>query len=339
MRWPWALSILLASAVANARRAPPPPEAPRNVDFWRDVIDPHADEVQALLGKARDAMSRPDYQINGDTDWAVDARTRFYRDAYNLLAHARQLSPHNAEVLALLGRAADELGDTARALEALEACARLTGPERIPTDVTSRLGLIHLRLGDPDTALHWLRQAQGPLSAATVSALVHLASTLAARGEVAAAIDVLTKWLPSTALGHYTNDVTMAAFALAVLLDRDEQRSAAFAVIDGMQSALQQQYGSYVQNELARIRFASAEDLHYYRGLLYESLGHYVEARAEWAHYAAISGTPWRRRALDHIAAIDAQRRASPVPARVVPGTLPPFHRPPAAPPSPRARP
>ncbi|MBA3820182.1 MAG: tetratricopeptide repeat protein [Deltaproteobacteria bacterium] len=337
--------------MADARRAPPtppePPEPPGTVDFWRDVIEPHADEVQAILGKARDAMGRPDHQINGDTDWAVDARSRFYRDAVNLLAHARRLSPHNVEVLALLGRAADELGDTTRALEALEACARLTGPDRIPTDVTSRLGLIHLRLGDPDAALRWLRQAQGPLSAANVSALVHLASTLAARGEVAGAIDVLTNAMPATALGHYTNEVTMAAFALAVLLDRDEQRSAAFAVIDGMQSALQQQYGSYVQNELARIRFANAEDLHYYRGLLYESLGHYVEARTEWAHYAAIRDTPWRRRALDHIAAIDAKRRASPVPSRAVPGSLPPFHPSPApapapapAPrPSPRARP
>ena len=58
------------------------------------------------------------------------------------------------------------------------------------------------------------------------------------------------------------------------------------------------------------MRFAPAEDRHYFYGLLYESAGNYVEARAEWALYAASGESPWRARALDHIHAIDAQRTA-----------------------------
>ena len=118
--------------------------------------------------------------------------------------------------------------------------------------------------------------------------------------------------LPSSILGNYSSEGTLATFALAVLYDRDEQRAAAFSVLDHMQHGLQQQYGPYVANELAKLRPANAEDVHYYRALFYESIGQYVEARAEWAHYAASGDTPWRARALAHIASIDAQRRARP---------------------------
>jgi hypothetical protein len=62
------------------------------------------------------------------------------------------------------------------------------------------------------------------------------------------------------------------------------------------------------------MRFLPPEDLHYYRALLYESVDRYVEARAEWALYAAAGQPTYRGRALDHIAAIDAQRRADPRP-------------------------
>jgi hypothetical protein len=66
------------------------------------------------------------------------------------------------------------------------------------------------------------------------------------------------------------------------------------------------------------MRFAPAEDQHYYQALLYEVMGNYTEARAEWALYAA-ADMPYRARALEHIAAIDSLRRA---PAQG-PGTAP----------------
>jgi hypothetical protein len=46
--------------------------------------------------------------------------------------------------------------------------------------------------------------------------------------------------------------------------------------------------------------------------MLYEATGDDIEARAEWALYAAVPDAPWRRRALDHIQAIDAQHRTPP---------------------------
>jgi hypothetical protein len=95
-----------------------------------------------------------------------------------------------------------------------------------------------------------------------------------------------------------------------VQYDRDEQRGAAYEVLDHLQNALQGQMGQQLQVALAMIRYAPPEDEHYYRALYYEALGHYLEARAEWALYAATGGA-YRDRALDHIIAIDAQRRGS----------------------------
>ncbi|MBA3503586.1 MAG: hypothetical protein M4D80_02615 [Myxococcota bacterium] len=312
MRWPWVFAIATAASPALARTEPPVRAAAANVDFWKEMIDPNADEVAAIVTKVRELLMRPDHALNGDTDWAVDQRAKFFRDAKNMLVHARKLSPQNAEVLALLGRASDELGDTKAAIEALEACVRVTGLDKIPIDVAGRLGAIQMRIGDVDAALKWLRLAQAPLSLVSAPSIVNLASALAEKGDTAKAIDTLVSAIPPSMLGNFSNDVTLASFALAVLYDRDEQRAAAFAVLDQMQSGLGQQYAIFVQNELAKLRFPHAEDLHYYRGLLYESVGQYVEARAEWAHYAAAGATPWRARALAHVAAIDAQRRANP---------------------------
>lgn len=332
MRWPWAFSIAVLASAAHAKPEPPVRPGRANVDFWKEMLEPHADEVNAILGKARELMLRPDHAMNGDTDWAVEQRAKFYRDARNLLAYARKLSPQHPEVLALLGRASDELGDTAAALDALEACARVTGPDKLPIDVAGRLGAIHIRLGELDAALRWLRLGQAPLSSVSAPVIVNLANVLAAKGDMVRAIDTLVGAIPTTMLGNYPDHVTLASFALAVLYDRDEQHAAAFSVLDQMQTGLQQQYAIYVQNELAKMRFPNPEDLHYYRGLLYESLGQYVEARAEWALYAAAGDPTWRARALAHIAAIDAERRAHPgapqVPATLNPNGPQPHHRP-----------
>jgi hypothetical protein len=104
----------------------------------------------------------------------------------------------------------------------------------------------------------------------------------------------------------------MVAFALAVLYDRDEQRANAFTVLDQMQASLNSLYTAQVQQQLNRFAFVPGEDQHYYLALFYESMGEYTEARAEWSLYAASGDTPWRARALSHIAEIDAQRRANP---------------------------
>jgi tetratricopeptide (TPR) repeat protein len=274
-------------------------------------------------------MKAPDDALQSEQDFAVEQRMRFYRDAFNLLRYARSRSPENIEVLRQLGRAADEIGRTADAIEVLEACVRIHGPDKAGAQVTGRLGAIYLRLEKYNDAVRWLRYAQGPLTPESAPALVHLATALAARGETIAAIDTLSNAIPvQTFGGGFEGPAALVAFALAVQYDRDEQRGAAFDVLDHMQSSSQGEYGRSVGVELARMRFAPAADRHYFHALLYESQLRYVEARAEWATYAASGDLPWRARALEHIAAIDAQKRATPA-KPPPPGTVAPpvIHR------------
>ena len=170
--------------------------------------------------------------------------------------------------------------------------------------------------------------AQGPVTAGqplTGHVVVHLSNALAARGQMTEAIDVLANNIPAT-IQYYVNEQALVSFGLAVQYDRDEQRGAAFEVLDHMQTVLQGQLGAMVHAVLGGFRFAPAEDRHYYYGLLYEAAGHYTEARAEWALYAAAGNLPYRRRALDHIEAIDRLRRAPP-PAPIVPIRPPRRHR------------
>jgi tetratricopeptide (TPR) repeat protein len=316
----WILLISLVASRADADREPEPPAAPPTEgDFWRDVVEPHADEVKRIINAARNGIRIADDALQSDAEWAVDQRMRYFQDAYGMLRYARKLSPDNVDVLSMLGRAADEIGKTRAAIEALEASIAVTGPDKASPEVIGRLGSIYLRLGERDNAIRWLRLAQGPLKPESGQALCHLANALAARGEVTAAVDTLVNAMPPQNLSFYSQEATLAAFTLAMIYDRDEQRSAAFEVLDRMKSALQHSFGTQVQNVIATMRFAPAEDQHYYQGLLYEAMDQYVEARASFALYAASGDTPWRARALDHIHAIDAERKKPRVVIQAVP--------------------
>lgn len=324
MRWPCFLAFALAASQAYAKPEAPPAERPAtDGDFWRDVVEPHSEEVRRITQNARNAMKIADDALQTDAEWAVEQRMRYFHDAYAMLQYARKLAPENTDVLALLGRAADEVGKTRQAIEALEACANVLGPDKTGADVLGRLGMIYLRLGESDAAIRWLRLAQGPLRPDTAQPLVHLANALAARGEVTAAVDTLTNAMPTQSMGFYSQELTLATFTLAMIYDRDEQRSAAFEILDRMKTTLQQAFGTQVQSSLALMRYAPSEDQHYYLALLYEVMDQYVEARAQWALYAASGDSPWRARALDHIRAIDAQRRAAPTKPATTPTTMP----------------
>jgi tetratricopeptide (TPR) repeat protein len=314
------VSVLVQVAGATAARAEveaPPPQPPADPDrgnFWRDMIAPHKDEIDMILLKARQAISTADMALYSDYDPTGLERARFYREVYGMLKYARKLAPDNLEVLRLLGQTADEHGRTREAIEALQVAVHIAGIEDAGIDVTGRLGIIYLRLGKLDEAIRYLRAAQQPVLAGqplTAYVAVHLSNALAARGQMTEAIDVLANNIPAQ-VQYYANELTLVSFALAVQYDRDEQRGAAFDVLDRMQTVLQGQLGAMVQNVLAGMRFAPAEDRHYYYGLLYEAAGHYTEARAEWALYASVIDAPYRRRALEHIKAIDALRRAAP---------------------------
>jgi len=276
------------------------------------MISPHKDEVDVIVIKARGAISQADTALYADYDPTGVERAKMYREIYGLLRYARKLAPQNLDVLRLLAQTADEHGKTREAIEALQAAIDIIGIDKAGADIAGRLGIIYLRLGKKDEALRYLRAAQGPIVAGqpiTAHVLVHLSNALAARGQMSEAIDVLANSVPSI-VQYYTNELTLVSFALAVQYDRDEQRGAAFEVLDKMQNVLSGQLAAMAQNVLSAVRFAPAEDRHYYYGLLWEAAGHYTEARAEWALYAAAGNLPYRKRALEHIAAIDALRRA-----------------------------
>lgn len=309
------MALLLARQVhADLIQAPAPPPDPERGNFWRDMIAPHQAEVSTILFKVRAALNQADSALASDYDPAGQERLRFYREVLGALRYARKLQPDNVDVLRLLAQTSDELGLTRQAIEALQTAIDVTGTAKAPADLTGRLGIIYLRLGKLDDALRYLRLAQGPVTPGqplTAQVLVHLSNALAQRGQVGEAIDTLANAVPLSA-PYYSTEAALVAFALAVQYDRDEQHGAAFEVLDRMQTVLQGQMGALVQTSLASMRFAPAEDQHYYLGLLYEAVGSYSEARAEWALYAAAPGLPYRGRALDHITAIDAMRRAAP---------------------------
>jgi hypothetical protein len=96
----------------------------------------------------------------------------------------------------------------------------------------------------------------------------------------------------------------MPLFALAVAYDRDEQITRAFEQLDRLQNSLQTSYISSMQSYIDQMDPAPSAEVHYYRGLLYESGGYFDEARAEWVLYAD-SEARYRDRALAHVAAID----------------------------------
>jgi tetratricopeptide (TPR) repeat protein len=308
-----ATAALTGVAAAEVEVMPPQPQVdPDRGNFWRDMLAPHKDEVDMILLKARQAINTADMALYSDYDPTGLERSRFYREVYGMLKYARKLAPDNIDVLRLLGQCADEHGKTREAIEALQAAIDVAGMENAGIEATGRLGIIYLRLGKLEDAVRLLRAAQVPVSAGqplTAQVAVHLSHALAARGQMSEAIDVLANNIPPQ-LQYYPNELTLVSFALAVQYDRDEQRGAAFDILDKMENTLQGQLGAMVQNVLAGMRFAPAEDRHYYYGMLYEASGHYIEARAEWALYAAAGDAPYRRRALEHIAAIDALRRA-----------------------------
>jgi tetratricopeptide (TPR) repeat protein len=308
------IALVLASMAPRARAdyARPPVEREHRVhDFWLDIISPHAAQVQAIVQRVTSSLQMIDYGMQAID--AVDGRTRMLARAYAELRFARKLAPDDLDVLTLLGRVADDLGNTHAAVDALQSALALS-KDAPSADIAGRLGAIYLRTGDLDSAIRFLRLAQVAVGTPTAAQdAIHLATALALRGQMADAIDLLSSWgNGAAAFQGGDGPSTAVAFALAVFYDRDEQRSAAFEALDRMQSQLQPpSFGQMVQSSLAGIRFEPAEDESYFDALLYESQGDYSEARAAWATYAA-SGGAYRARALEHVAAIDAERAIHP---------------------------
>src|SRR3569623_1905165 len=259
---------------------------------WRRVLSVGIlGQVRRLVRLAALSLARPAVVdvISGPAAPEPE-RGNFRRDA---------AAPHQAEAAAILSKVRNALNQADNALAS----------DYDPA------GQEHMR---------FYREVLGPLKYArrmqpdNIDVLRLYAQVCDALGKTGEAIDVLANAVPLNA-PYYSTEAALVAFSLAVQYDRDEQHGAAFEVLDRMQSVLQGQMAALVQTSLAQMRFAPAEDQHYYLGLLYEAVGSYPEARAEWALYANAADLPYRGRALDHIAAIDALRKAPPAPTTSVP--------------------
>jgi tetratricopeptide (TPR) repeat protein len=299
------LSVYCATAQAEMIRAPQaPPVDPDRGNFWRDIAEPHKDEVTLIVFKARQAMAQGEVTMLADYDPTGEGRQKLYRELFGMLRYARRLAPDNLDVLKLYAQSADAIGKTRQAMDALHAVIDLVGPDKAGPEVTGRLGEIYLRLGQLDDAVRYLRAAQGPIIVGQP-----ISTALAMRGQTTDAIDVLADALP-TSVPYYANEYQVVTFALAVAYDRDDQRSLAVEQLDHVRAALQESWGQSVHTALASLRFAPAEDQQYYSALLLEATDNYSDARAGWALYAAAKGA-YAQRALDHIAAIDSRPKSS----------------------------
>jgi len=297
------LAIALVCALSGAARAgavadPPPLPLPEH-DFWRDVLEPHAVEITEVLRLVHDGeVQIASYAERGRAD--ATSHQRMLVEMRGMLRYAFVLAPEDPRVLDLGAEVLHALGLTDDARDLYRAALRAR-PE--PANMEARLGLLDLRRGDRDALPH-LVAATGPEALTSVdnaSALLAVANLAARGGDVAAAADLLGA----------TNDrgdraaSVLAAFALAVLYDRDEQLGKRDDLIHDLRVRYEGDYGDRVAQAIALGRLPDPEDHFYYQALLYESAGALLEARAEWAHYAAVPDAPWRDRPSAHIRAID----------------------------------
>jgi hypothetical protein len=316
------LGLAIAATMPAFAQADDKPKSGSDPTFWRDVLYPHRDEVDTVLDRCRTALDELDTAELADASPSTSARRKLAVELEGALRYARKLEPDNADVLQLLGRVADDAGDASVARDVLADLVHRVGEDHAGADALDRIGAAAIDAGHYDDAIHALRLAQVAAYTsigANAHALVHLATALELAGHSGAAIDVLDDALPPQA-SFEPNELALVGFALAVQYDRDEERGAAFDILDRMKQQLGDQLAPSLQNALARMRFAPAEDELYYRALMAEVIGDWSEARTEWLLYAADDAAPYRRRAVDHAHAIDrlppaAKERAVQLPA------------------------
>ncbi len=303
-----ALALVLSPTLASADMyyEPAPAARPPSDEFWREVVAPHGDEIAEILTSSRTGFQQATQYVMYDYDPTGENRAKLLDEVYGHLRYARRLDPTQQEVLKLLGEVAEESGRANAAIEALNAFVAQLGPDELtPVDVEYRLGRAYMRLGRWDDAIRHLRGAMSQTAASGPGVLgtAYLGNALMGSGQVADAIDALSPQRSNPNI--WGADAMAAVFTLAVALDRDEQISRTFELLENVQNQLQQQYPSTTHQALLQLTFVPAYDQHYFLGLFYESLGYFQEARTEWLLYAQVEDAPYRGRAKDHVEAID----------------------------------
>lgn len=315
VRFVLVLACVLLAWPARAGAAPGDDARPT---IWARAADPqgvHGREVAEILALARQLYTNASRPMGSAADEAV--RKRLLDDARGMLGYATRLMPDHMEVVALLAQVEEASGRETQALALYQKVMDSKDP--IPGDVCVRHGLLLVRVNQLEQGVQALRACvdlpvqlslHSANSARTV-ALVHLANLYADQGRITAATSLL---------GHYTSAASpdlLAMFALAVVYDKDEQISRAWATLDTLKSQQQRILTMTLVRSLEPLAFVPAADRHYYLALLYEAGDYLAEARQEWHNYLRNRDqSRYARRARQHIEAIDARlartRRSGP---------------------------
>jgi tetratricopeptide (TPR) repeat protein len=290
--------------------------APAERDFWDWLLAPNAADISMILAKVSELRGRvasfQTYDGNGLYS-ASNAQGRHLAlaDAAGMLRYGLRLAPKNLELRRELALVLADAGDPG-AEAALRDYIAAETPDRLLGDVRVELALILARQGDYDAATSHLRMALGSGFAdlrLRGTGIILLAELYMQTHRMAEAIDLLSSATQPAQAGYgYLSAADLQIrFALAVAYDRDEQLSQAHAVLDQLSVAGADQL-LYVLVDASQnsVPFVPLGEAPYFAALRDEALGHLSEARLEWLRYASDTAAPFRRRARDHVRAIDA---------------------------------
>ncbi|MFI5289745.1 MAG: tetratricopeptide repeat protein [Polyangia bacterium] len=280
----WMVAALVSLGISAVRADEP------ISPLWDDVLFPNQLRCARLLDEARDLARGSD-----PTHRALAPLTK-----------AERLCPKSFEAAARLGAALFDAGQLPAARRALER-ARALAPAGEDGDprLAFRLGFVRATEGDFAGSLAEYRRAL---------AAGHLTSD-----------DRQDRWLIKydlgdslMALGRLTEAIAayrqaraaapaepMIHFALAVALDRNEEREAARAEL-AIYLRLDPEQRAFAGPDYV---FVPAADVHYYRALLALGSGRLTGARAELtAFVAALPQGPYVARAREHLAELPPPR-------------------------------
>ncbi len=279
--------------------------------FWRWLANPHGREIQVILTKAEAnrqlarGITMFSYQGTFQAD-GLRERHRALRDALGMLRYARKLDPDNRPVLIAIADTAAMLRRSDVAIDALESLLALAA-----TDQTAPIAQ-HAALG-----VHYAQRRQWEKSATHLEIGISAGANAHTSGGFSYALVQMQRGRLSETIDFLLNiphaNGTNYQLALAVAYDRNDEEGRASAILNQLRtsqalaSTLTQSGGN------DSLIYTPAEDLHYFRALVYESSGHLAEARAEWLGYVRTDeNARYRERALRHIQDIDALKETRP---------------------------
>ena len=289
-----ALALAIASpAAAQSTRYPPLPEDPdaetdARSDFWERAMAPGLDRHRELVDRAKRL---------------IEARSpEHLTSASQLLTEAVGVLPREVHGHWYLGVAQELRGRWPECAAAYRRVWQLAPGFTPPDNLRGRgalghaLGVCLARAGAlAEAAQHLERLTR--LDDASADVLLRLGEVYLAMGRVSDAIEVLER---ASDLATTAADVH---WALAVAYDRARRPADAARIA---QTALTLD-GALVRVSAPLIPYVPADDMHYYLGLAHDAKDEPERAILYFREFVRVAPqSPWTRRALEHLSALEA---------------------------------